>query len=253
MKIRRILCFLSSSVFLLFSYQANAGECGVLQLQSNKSSGVSSSENQCAESPYVSIGTKFELAEKGRLWLKSNKSKSMNSEFQMICQNGTGTKIQLEFSDMIPPWLNQSKLNNCTGWVNNQLSCDGFRGEKKAVLCVLSFKAKKLHKSKDVQRTTSVKMRDIKSLLKTNAAQVSFDKKEVLESIKQELKLCKKLAQMKKEIGVKWAVSDRKVTKLKILSETDALNNISLSNCIEMVISTIVYPSFEEETFYTVF
>ena len=246
--IKRIICCLMTGVFFLMSYQANALECGVMQLQSNRSSGVSMEMNDCQDQPYVSIGTVFDLSPKGRLWLKSNTSKFKGSEFQMICQNRTMNSLRLEFSDMLLPWLSQSKLSNCTGWVDNKLSCDGINGEKGGVLCALSFiKSDKSTKTKQVERTTSVKMRDIKNLLK--AKSVILDKQQILEAIKPELKLCKKINDTKETMTVNWVVQEAVVSDIE-LTTSNKLDKQVLFDCLEAVIRSAMYPKSTKEVLF---
>jgi len=246
--IKSSVCYLMVGVLFLMSYQANASECGVMQLQSNRSSGVSMENNDCQDQPYVSIGTVFDLSSKGRLWLKSNASKFKGSEFQMICQNRTMNSLRLEFSDMLLPWLSQSKLNNCTGWVDNKLSCDGINSEKGGILCALSFiKSNKSTKTKQVERTTSVKMRDIKSLLESKP--VILDKQQILEAIKPELNLCKKINDTKQGLKVSWVVQEAVVSDIE-LTTSNKLNKQVLSNCLEAVIRSTIYPKSTKEVLF---
>lgn len=240
-----ILCFISVS--LLFSGHVRASECGVMQLEKNRSSGVTMLSNNCTEPPYISIGTIFNLSAKGRLWLKSNSSSFQDSEFQMICQNRTGNTLQLEFSEIFTPWLSQTKLNNCTGWINNKLSCEGPQGEKNGVFCVLSiFKPFVGDQSAKVERTTSVKMRDINVLLQSQNKAVPIDKNTILESIKAEIQLCKKLNGITANSEASWSVLGTEVESLEINSKNDPV----LSECIETVITTFGYPAFSEEVIF---
>jgi len=244
-------CF-SFSVILLFSFAANASECGVLQLQTSRSSGVSVDSSTCNDPSSISIGTVFNVAAKGRLWLKSIPSEVDAPQFQMICQNRGESTVYLEFSDNLSPWINQSKLNNCTGWVNNILSCGGTAGEKKAVTCVLTYaKSKQSIQSKTVERTTSVKMRSLKSLLQETI--VALDKEEILNVIRPELESCKQVNQTQQQIKVSWLVKNAVVQELDINvgnKQKDAI----LNNCLETVVKTTEYPqSTEAIPFVTIF
>jgi len=240
-----IICFISVS--LLFSGYVRASECGVMQLEKNRSSGVTVLANNCTEPPYISIGTVFSLSAKGRLWLKSNPSSFQDSEFQMICQNRTGNTLQLEFSEIFTPWLSQTKLNNCSGWINNKLSCEGPQGEKNGMYCVLSIiKPFVGNQSARVERTTSVKMRDINLLLQAQNKDVSIDKNKILESIKAEIKLCKKLNGITENSEASWSVLGTEVENLEINSNNDPV----LSECVETVITTFLYPVFSEKVIF---
>jgi hypothetical protein len=247
------VCFLVN-IFLLNSTNVNAEECGVIQIQQNRSSGVSIKGNNCKEFPYISIGTNFDLSAKGRLWVKSNPSAFLDSEFQMICQNRTGSIIQLQFADTLPPWLSQAKLNNCSGWTDNKLSCEGQNGEKNGIYCVLTFyKSVPENKIYQIDRTTSVKMRSMESLQKSYTNSIQSTKKQTIEAIKPEISLCKKLNQINQEIKINWTVLNREVKEVEIILMNKQIDG-GWSECFESVISTFSYPNFPEKvTFNTTF
>lgn len=245
--IKRLIAFGFITILSMFSMHSYATECGVLQLQNNRSSGVTIQGNKCKISPNISMGTVFNVSAKGRLWLKSNPSVSKaSSEFQMICQNRTDTPLQLEFSDMLMPWLNQAKLKKCSGWIENKLSCLGQKGEKNGLYCVLSFfKSLKGSQVAQIERTTSVKMRDIQAKQETNNISTSFDKQKILDAIKPELLLCKKLNQISNNMQVGWLVDQTEAKQEIDIVSTQGVNHFSLFECVKTVVSTFSYPYFK--------
>lgn len=247
-KQRKYLVWFCFTSILLVSINVRAIECGVLQLQANRSSGVSIKTNKCKEISSIAIGAVLYLSAKGRLWLKSTSELATVPEFQMICQNRTKHLVQLEFSDMLSPWLNQSKLGVCSGWVNNKLSCAAQNNEKAVVQCVLSFfKSYSGYKLQQMERTTSVKMRDIKNLIKPKSAFVPIDKKSIIEAIKPELKLCKKLNGIKQQSKMAWVV-DQNDDHIEIdIISAAGINYYGLFECVQTVISTFPYPTFSEK------
>ncbi len=249
--IRRLIRFCFINFLILFGFNVVASECGVFQLQNNRSSGISVKANKCSELPYISKGTVFDLAARGRLWLKSNSTELEGQGFQMICQNRTGQVIQLEFSDPLSPWLSLAKLKNCQGWTNNKLSCDGNNAEKKGVNCVFTFLKPALNNSAEqIQRTSSVKMRDLNQLV---TSVTHFDKPQLLESLKPELTLCKQVNEITQDIRVNWVVQMTKVKMFELMSPKVQQND-ALSGCIEAVIKTTTYPMFSrKESFDSVF
>lgn len=247
------ICFLTN-IILLNGINAGAEECGVIQIRQNRSSGISIKANECKELPYISMGTNFDLSAKGRLWVKSNPSAFLDSEFQMICQNRTESTIQLQFADTLPPWLSQAKLNNCSGWTDDKLSCEGQKGEKNGIYCVLTFyKSVPENKTYQIDRTTSVKMRSMESLQKSYANSIQSAKRQTIEAINPEISLCKKLNQINQVIKINWTVSNREVKGIDITLMNKQIEG-GWSECFESVISTFSYPNFPEKvTFNTTF
>lgn len=250
--VKQLMFFCFINLFLLISFNVSGSECGVLTLRANRSSGISIEANKCEQLPNISRGTIFDISAKGRLWLKSNPAKPKKNEFQMICQNKAGISALLEFSDELSPWLSQTKLSNCTGWVDNKLSCDSQNGEKSGVYCVLAYvKEVTGNRSKQIERTTSVKMRGIKLLQSENTA-VSSDKQKIPESIKQDLDLCKKLSGIKQDVKVAWTVGQNNEIKEIEVTPTEKLND--LSECVKAVVTTSSYPTLSEKvTFNSIF
>jgi|GEM_PF-1526167 len=240
---------------LLLSFNATAAECGVLQLQNNRSSGVSVSSNKCNKQSNISIGTVFDLSARGRLWLKSLETGYADHEFQMICQNRTAKTVQLAFTESFLPWLSIANLNNCSGWIDHKLSCDGNSGEKDGIHCVLAFiKPGERSKTEHIERTSSVKMRDVSQLFEAdNSGYDAFDKQQFVETLVSELKLCKKLVGFSQDVSINWVVQMAEVKMLNVLTPW-AQNNETFSACIGAVISTTAYPRFSKEvSFKSVF
>ncbi len=228
------------SFLTLSGFNAVASECGVLQLQSNRSSGIRVKSNKCSELPYISVGTVFELAPQGRLWLKPTAPEHERLSFQMICQNRTEHLIQLEFSNPLSPWLSLAKLKNCSGWVDNKLSCDGNKGQKHGIYCVTAFLKPALSNSEKTQRTSSVKMRTPTQGVGSN---LYFDKQKLLAALKPELQLCKQVNEISQDIRVNWIVQMTKVKMFQVIAP-EMPNKYGLSECMEAVVTAIPYPLF---------
>lgn len=252
---KQLIYYSSLSIFLLLSFNANSSECGVMQLKTNRSSGITVTANKCTEQSYVSMGTVFNLSSKGRLWLSSNPQEGADTEFQMICQNRSKNDFRLEFSDLASPWLSQESLKNCTGWVKNRLQCDGSNGEKNGVMCVLNItKVNKSNQLKRVQRTTSVKMRAITQLIRSEPVTVVIDKTKIIDTLTPEINLCKKLYQSDQMLTVNWAVQEAKAKNIKIMLSDKQSASKPLESCVKMVVETTSYPDFSEKTtFLTTF
>ncbi|MCH9698177.1 MAG: hypothetical protein K0U68_08755 [Gammaproteobacteria bacterium] len=226
---------------------AYASECGVMLLQDNRSNGVSVSENKCTQPSYISIGTKIDLSSNGRLWLKSSQDPVIGKHFQLICQNQTDRSLQLDFSGFLTPWLNLSALNECTGWINNQLRCEGQSGQRNGFFCVLAFEkaSSALADSSNIERSTSVKVRGFGN----NAAE-SFDKSQLLAEISNDLVLCKQLNQHVTTLSIRWSVDANKTVSNFNISPEPQLAGNALSECAQTIVSTFNYPVFNKaETF----
>jgi len=252
-KLLALFCFVNFAV--LFSFNVGASECGILQLQNNRSSGVSVSLNQCDELPNISTGTVFDLAARGRLWLKSTSFDGGENGFQMICQNRTGRSVQLDFSSPFLPWLKLDKLSNCSGWVDNKLSCDGNDGVKHGLHCVLAF-YKPVLRSRDekIERTSSVKMRSLNSIDTGHAAEITADDKALLlEALHPELKICKKLNNIFQTVRIDWDVQMAHVINFRI-NAPGVQVSADLVECLDAIITTMPYPvSSRKESFVSIF
>ncbi|MCF6202930.1 MAG: hypothetical protein L3J59_04550 [Methylococcaceae bacterium] len=240
--------FFIISIFLLTTINSFALECGIFNYQENKSSGVFINDNKCSELPYISRETVVELLPKARLWLKSIPSKEVSS-FQMICQNRSKSIIKLEFSEQQSPWLNLLKMNNCNGWTEDKLSCDGDKDGDLGVYCVKALIKNKSGESgaNTAERITSVELRDVKS-------SAGIEKKQILDLLKPELKLCKKLSQVSQAMEIKWTVMpDNEVNEIQVNQEGKAVNN-EVSACMEAAVSAFMYPDFfKKEIFISSF
>lgn len=249
--LNNIIILFIFSVCLLTSFRVGASECRKIYQQDSKSSGVTVKENSCLQTD-LSTGSVVELAPKGRLWLKSAPSEYVKSRFQLICQNRSGDSLQLAFSDMLSPWLSVSALGNCqSGWVNNKLSCKATDGKQQGLYCVLSALNKSINiKSTRPERTTSVKMREIKKIRSSSGKVINFDQKR-LDFIKSELQLCKALNQVAGKINMQWTVNmDGQANVI----ERGSIENDALFACFEAVVTTFPYPEFSKKmTFKSTF
>lgn len=232
-------------ILLSIHIPVNASDCGVLRLQTNRSIGVTVMENKCDKPLYLSIGSRIEMLERGRLWLKSNPEAVIGSAFQMICQNKTEKNLQLEFSELLTPWLSLSKLNGCSGWINNKLTCEKSNGGSNGLYCVLAYnKPDTQRPSGKIERTTSAKIRGLNLSLQPKDA--SPNTGNLLDALKHDVKLCKQLNQITTVIKVNWHVdTDSRAKQINIHSA--GTNNHDLTECVKSVISTFQYPEFPEE------
>ena len=227
---------------LLTSYRAGA-ECRELYLQDSKSSGAVVKGNNCLESPHLSVGTVVELAAKGRLWLKSVPSDYVKSRFQLICQNRSESYLSLELSDMLSPWLSLSKLKGCDSWVDNKLNCNDADGKPKGLYCVLSpLKENTVSQSSVPERTTSIKMRELGTLIDSSGDAINFDEQQ-LEVLKSELQLCNTLNQVAGRISIQWAVD----TDGTVNMVDGTIAKSTVLNCYKAVVGTFPYPSFNKK------
>ena len=236
------------AILLSVNTDVSATECGVMRLQQSRSIGVAVKGNRCEKLPSLSVGATIELSENGRVWLLSSQGSSSGSGFQMICQNETNNTLQLEFSEFMPPWLNVSKLNRCTGWVNNKLSCEEKNEGRNGLYCVLAFNLPATSKqSGRIERTTSVKMRGLNISLQSPDTSAHMDKTQVLAAIEPDLVLCKQLNQVTTNIKVSWRVGVDSHVKQMIVNPAGQ-NQHHFSACAKNVIETFQYPEFSDVT-----
>ena len=228
---------------LLASLNVIASECGLLELQQNRSSKVSIRGSECAGN-ILSSGATLKLAAKGRAWLKPLVHLSP-LKFNLICQNKTRHAISIEFSDQLLPWLNTAKLNNCTGWDNNILKCHGNQGEKDGLICVFSSVRKSL-KPKQIERTTSVKMRSLQfQSLNTSYQEV------MLADIEHDLQLCKQINdEFDEEVQIHWMLEPNfsvRMVGITLYKQQDQ----SLANCAKSVIMSYPFTRVSETKFFS--
>ncbi len=243
----KCLHIISVITLLLPVTRTIASECGVMQLKSNRSTGVTVKQNKCDTPPYIALGTVVDLSANGRLWLKSNQSPVIGSAFQLICQNKTSGSFQIEFSEMLTPWLNQEKLNNCSGWIDNKLDCKGNMGEKNGLYCVLTFDkavSKTNKQNQQMERTTSVKIRGVGALTATTKTPDDEEKQEIVDTLKSDIALCKQLNKIPTTISVNWIVNNNAEAKKIQVSVKNNTPNRFLTECIETVINTYQFPLY---------
>lgn len=222
----------------------NASECRSIYRQNSKSFGVFIKKNNCSQDTHISRGTRLELIPRGRLWFKSTPSDYVESEFQLICQNRSSNKVQLEFSDMLSPWLSLAKLNNCSGWVDNKLSCGSADSGEKGIYCVLApIKTIPDIDQNQIKRTTSIKMRTIKGSVE-KIPYKNVDKSILLKVINADLQLCKKLNQITQTLEIKWTVEPNQNISIVEMTRSEKL----IDECAKAVVSTFIYPEFSEKT-----
>ena len=231
----------------LVTVDVQAVECESMQLLKSKSHGVRVQNNLCKAENNVSVGSSFILIPGGRLWLKAQDID--NIDFQLICQNRAARVVDVKFSNSGLPWITPTGFTQCSDWKNNRLSCSDDSGEENDFICAIAaIKPSKYLKVTNLERTTSVKMRTIKS----NEKKTKIDGLEkpdlsnaVVNSIRSEVGLCRDLYQVERTVKVSW-----------ILDVLGRIEKLSFANgdyfkrqfrsCVESVINNFAYPKFNQ-------
>jgi len=227
-------------VAIFWATQASGSECGILQLQTNKSSAVRVQRNTCNEINAISFGTVIYLPAHGRLWLQSKAMMDNRKPYQMICQNRGQKTLELEFSASQSPWLNTQKHLHCSNWTNNKLSCHGQQSNQKGLYCVLSYMKPVAERLAGVERTTSLKMRQL--VIVQPEKKISASQK-IIQAITPELKLCKTVNQISSPVDLRWLISPTGVAKsIDIRLDGKQLTDQAIRSCVESTLASFPYP-----------
>lgn len=225
------------------NFSANASECGIMLYQKDKSRGVDVLDNTCQSPNEIALGTVFELTSGGRLWLKSLSAPDTDSDFQVICQSRSASSIQVSVSNIFLPWINPKGLKNCTSWIDHHMSCDDENGSKNKFFCAIALiKRPEFVSANDVERTTSVKLRNMKNL---SSEVVSIEK--VFAAMDQETDLCNNLYQTDQSVEVAWIINKTgRVKNVKLTSKKNPVGG-QFVDCVLDVVKHFPYPAYENE------
>ncbi|KJV08119.1 hypothetical protein [Methylocucumis oryzae] len=239
--------FKSLGIFIflfLLSIELNvavAENCGVVRLLSNKSSGVTVSDNHCEQADSVSLGAVFDLSPGARLWFKTQ-SESADAH-QGICLNRSPAKIRLQVNQEKQPWVSP-KLETCSQWQDNKLQCTEPKTHQPLLVCVLAALTEASQGFED--RTTSVKVRGLPALDEPNLAGFeaklaaeTIDVDSVVDTMQLDIDLCRSVNPSAKAIDLSWQVVDGVVTSVSPtpsqLSSREANDNYWLE-CLTSVV-----------------
>ena len=238
---RALIIYIIVATFSNFS--ANASECGIMLYQKNKSRGVDVLENSCQSPDKIALGTIFELTSGGRLWLKSLSAPETDSDFQVICQSRSASSVQVSVSNIFLPWINPKGLKNCTSWIDHHMSCDDENGGKNKFFCAIALiKRPEFVSANDVERTTSVKLRNMKNLI---SGVVSTEM--IFAAMDQETGLCRNLYQADQPIEVAWTINKTGTARnIKLKSDKNS-DGRQFADCILDVVKHFPYPAYENE------
>ncbi len=248
---KQSLKILARLFFLVTAFvitDAQASECETLQFLRSKSQGVNIKNNSCETGDKVSVGSVFSLIPGGRLWLKAQADDS--TDFQLICQNRATRAVDVNFSNKFLPWISPIGFAQCSGWINNKLSCHDDSGNKNDFICAIAvIKRPEFLKVTSLERTTSVKMRTINSDKKTQKIEVLAEPKlinAVVEYIRSEVGLCRNVYQVKRTVKVSWTLDVMGRIEMLSFAKGDHIEQQFLS-CVTSVITNFAYPKFNEQ------
>ncbi len=238
-----------SGLFLLLM-KINSGmaaDCGVVRLLSNKSSGVTVSDNRCGQADSVSLGAVFDLSPGARLWFKSQTVTT--DAHQGICLNRSPAKIRLQVNQDKQPWISP-RLETCSEWQNNKLQCTEPKTHEPLLVCVLAALTEASQGFED--RTTSVKVRGLPMLnepnlagLDTELAAETIDVDSVVETMQLDIDLCRSVNPNARAVDLSWQVLDGVVTSVSPapnqLSSRESNDKYWLE-CLTSVVKSATYP-----------
>jgi hypothetical protein len=194
--------FLSVDVF------AAASGCVALTMQKDRSPGASILSNDCYELSNLSLGSVMQMNGGARLWLKSNSAAQTDSSFQIICQNKSSDLLQIEVSSAFIPWIKPKNIAHCNDWVGDRLTCNDANSGSPILYCAIAM-IKNLSVNNDIERKTSVTMRgidaqgDLKPLDQSESQQLE----KIIDFIKPEIDLCRKVFQTDQAVSITWTIS----------------------------------------------
>lgn len=254
--------FVTASLLLSIGagIEAYAAECGVVQYLENKSNGVEVAANTCKVKDYVAVGSLFNLMPGARLWIKSPLSPSVEKHFNAICQNRSSAAISIALDSAASPWIAPNGLKNCSGWVDNKLSCDGVNGEKNALYCVIAEIEPSIYlAASSMERTTSVTLRGIpriKPRNETPAEQpIGFEKEHIITAMRPETELCRNVYQPDYRVKVEWIVDEQgQVINVAPHAEAEGAEEAytedkGFIDCIVDVVKYFPYPKLSKFAF----
>jgi hypothetical protein len=245
----KILFFIT----VLVIADVQAVDCETMKLLKSKSQGVRVQNNVCDVDDRVSVGSRFILVPGGRLWLKAQTTDNRN--FQLICQNRAGREVEVKYLNKFLPWIMPTGFSQCSGWINNKLSCEDGLGTKNDFICAIAaIKPPEYLKVTSLERTTSVKMRTFKKNINKSTT-VGVATSELINimagDIRSEVGLCRNLYQVEWYVKATWVLGT--LGSIEKLSFTNTENfDHQFRSCVESVIYNFSYPEFNENVVFSV-
>lgn len=224
-------------ILVLGGLDVLASECSNIQYLDTKSQGVEVLNDRCAKGNEVGLGTVFKLSQDSRLWIRSLPNPESDTNFQLVCQNGSSATLEVTVSSLFVPWITPTDLKNCSGWVNNKLKCGGVHGDSNVFFCaVAAIKRSETVGSEQLAISTSVKMRNYSA----DEQQAGID--EIFEAIEPEVGLCRNLFQVDGKITVHWTVDSLGRAEAVTLSSM-GYERGRFSDCVKAVFKGYRYPA----------
>ena len=220
---------------------ASAELCGVIEFLESKSTAISITQNSCSDNANLSMGSEIEMLPGSRLWLKSNTQS--DSAFQLICQNSSTKSVEFKVAGLLPPGLQVQQSDSCSAWVDNKMSCEDPLSKENNVFCAVAYEKNADQQSlAETSNSLSVKIRSLEP-------RPEFDRKQVLNKIKQEIRLCKIVNQIDQEYEFSWQVNPTG-SKNRVNIRFPITKNSNFLNCVQAVLEYFPYsPHFEPVTF----
>lgn len=240
----KILFFIA----VLVIADVQAIDCETIKILKSKSQGVRVQNNVCKVDDRVSVESRFILDPGGRLWLKAQMTDNRN--FQLICQNRAGREVEVKYLNKFLPWIMPTGFSQCSGWINNKLSCEDDHGTKNGFICAIAvIKPPKYLKVTSLERTTSVKMRTLKKGINKSATSELINI--MAGDIRSEVGLCRNLYQVGWYVKATWILGT--LGGIEKLSFTNTENvDHQFRSCVESVIYNFSYPEFNENVVFSV-
>lgn len=229
---------------------ANASGCGVVHYLENKSNGVKVMANPCKTNDSIAVGGVFALSPGARLWIKSPPGTPTGKNFQAICQNSSADLITLNVDGPDKPWLYPKQLSDCSGWVDNKMSCGSIKDRQKSLLCVIAAIEPAPYLTTDeIKRATSVIVRALPIRKPPDRTWTEFNINRLLDAIHPETELCRNLYQASYPVKIDWVLDiNGQVTDLKAargsqykLEGKDDVEQ-QFTNCVIDVVNNFSYP-----------
>jgi hypothetical protein len=229
-------------VSLFPSLSLRAAECNILQLQKSHIPGLSVTNNRCPNATALSPQSVIEIQGGSRLWIETIGTSRESTKFQIICQNQEATPIKVKFADKFMPWVAPVGFSNCTGWIENRLTCYSAGQQMTALLCVIAQKQDKPAVSK-IQPKTSVTMRGVGAKPPERPA---IDASFLADLPKPNIELCRKIVSSNIPLTIKWVLKPSKdkafapeITNPLMLTAADR----QFAACVHEAIENTAFPS----------
>jgi len=228
---QKALC--SGLLWSLLVIQINAEPCHLVDFLEERSSGTSILTSPCQTTSHLGLGSTIKVYPNGRVWLKGSTLSDTHTSIQLICQNNGNTPVLLDISSPLAPWISPRHLVHCNAWSEQYFSCYDNNMESPVFMCALAFIQQNIPGNHSIERTTSVKMRNIEVEKKTEHIE------RIISDIKPEIALCLKLLKLTKN---KWSINaayHKKIIELVIYQPTI---NTTLNACLSSIDKSIDYP-----------